>query len=139
MRYLGRDSRAGEIAFDKGRNNTSTLQAKRDSVTCEHGDVYSTPFRSFESPSFRFILELARQDTLLMHYAIIYGKLTTIDPEITARCIAIINRSDPDLVRYMQYHIDRCDSSKGDLQVGEGIWSGIDQQHSGSPRPVTSL
>jgi fatty acid synthase subunit beta len=74
-----------------------------------------------------------------MYYDIIYGKLTTIDREITARCIAIINRSDPDLVRYMQYHIDRCDPSKGDLQVGEGIWSGIDQQHSGSPRPATSL
>jgi fatty acid synthase subunit beta len=40
MRYLGRDSRAGEIAFDKERNNTSTLQIKLDSVTREHGDVY---------------------------------------------------------------------------------------------------
>lgn len=49
-----------------------------------------------------------------MYYDIIHGKLTTIDREITARCIAIINRSDPDLVRYMQYHIDRCDPSKGE-------------------------
>ena len=30
------------------------------------------------------------------------------------RCIIILDRADPDLPRYMQYHIDRC----------EGVWPG---------------
>ena len=55
-----------------------------------------------------------RQDALLLYYGIIHGRLTTIDREITARCIAILNRADDDLLRYMQYHIDRCDPSKGE-------------------------
>ena len=118
MRYLGRDSRAGEIAFDKERNNTSTLQAKLDSITREHGDAYiegiQPRFDPLKARHFDSSWNWARQDALLMYYDIIHGKLTTIDREITARCIAIINRSDPDLVRYMQYHIDRCDPSKGE-------------------------
>ena len=36
MRYLGRDSRAGEAAFDQEK----VLQAKLDSINREHGDTY---------------------------------------------------------------------------------------------------
>jgi len=41
-----------------------------------------------------------------MYYDIIHGRLTTMDREITARCIAILNRVDDNLLRYMQYHMD---------------------------------
>ena len=40
MRYLGRDSRAGELAFDKERSNNLALQARLDSITRDHGDAY---------------------------------------------------------------------------------------------------
>ena len=40
VRYLHRDSRAGETAFDNEKVNTATLQRRRDAVTKEHGDVY---------------------------------------------------------------------------------------------------
>ena len=30
-----------------------------------------------------------------MFYDILFGRLTTVDREITARCIAIMNRADP--------------------------------------------
>ena len=49
-----------------------------------------------------------------MLYHIIFGHLTTVDREITARCIALLNRADPDMLEYMQYNIDRCDPSKGE-------------------------
>jgi fatty acid synthase subunit beta len=49
-----------------------------------------------------------------MYYVIIFGRLTTVDREITGRCIALLNRADPDLLTYMQYNIDQCDPSKGE-------------------------
>ena len=49
-----------------------------------------------------------------MWYDIIHGRLTTVDREITARCISIMNRADPVLLEYMQYHIDTCDSNRGE-------------------------
>ena len=118
MRYLSRDSRAGELAFDKERSNTLVLQARLDSITREHGDAYldgiQPRFDPLKARHFDSSWNWARQDALLMYYDIIHGNLKTIDREITARCIAILNRADPDLLRYMQYHIDRCDPSKGE-------------------------
>ncbi len=46
-------------------------------------------------------------------YDIIYGRLTTVDREITARCITLMNRADPSLLRYMQYHINSINPEKG--------------------------
>ncbi|KAF8816257.1 hypothetical protein BYT27DRAFT_7208450 [Phlegmacium glaucopus] len=40
------------------------------------------------------------------------GRLTTADLEITARCIALLNRADLDMLEYTQYNIDHCDPSK---------------------------
>jgi fatty acid synthase subunit alpha len=116
MRYLGRDSRAGELAFDKEKSNSLALQARLDSIIREHGDAYldgiQPRFDPLKARHFDSSWNWARQDALLMYYDIIHGNLKTIDREITARCIAILNRADPDLLRYMQYHIDRCDPSK---------------------------
>ena len=35
-----------------------------------------------------------------------FGRLTTVDRDITARCLVIMNRADPSLIDYMQYTID---------------------------------
>jgi fatty acid synthase subunit beta len=43
---------------------------------------------------------------------IIFGRLTTVDLELTVRCIAVLNRADPDMLQFMQYHINQCDASK---------------------------
>ena len=53
-----------------------------------------------------------RQDTLLIYYDIIFGWLTTLDREITAHCIALLNWADPDMLQFMQYNINQCDASK---------------------------
>ena len=41
-----------------------------------------------------------------MYYDIIFGRLTTVDLEITACCIALLNRA--------AYNIDHCDPTKGE-------------------------
>jgi len=118
MRYLGRDSRAGEIAFDKEKATTVALQAKLDSITKEHGDIYiegiQPRFDAMKARHFDSSWNWVRQDALLMYYDIIFGRLTTVDREITARCIALLNRADPEMLAYMQYNIDQCDPSKGE-------------------------
>ncbi|KAF8071859.1 fatty acid synthase [Lyophyllum atratum] len=118
MRYLGRDSRAGEIAFDQEKSTSTALQAKLDSIAKEHGDTYiegiQPRFDPLKARHFDSSWNWVRQDALLMYYDIIFGRLTTVDREITARCIALLNRADPEMLAYMQYNIDQCDPSKGD-------------------------
>ena len=52
-----------------------------------------------------------------MFYDILFGRLKTVDREITARCIAIMNRADPELITYMQYVIDQVEANKSDTYV----------------------
>ena len=118
MRYLGRDSRAGEIAFDQEKANSLELQNKLDSITREHGDAYikgiQPRFDILKARHFDSSWNWVHQDALLMYYDIIFGRLTTVDREITARCIALLNRADPDMLQFMQYNINQCDASKGE-------------------------
>ncbi|KAI6024835.1 hypothetical protein BKA83DRAFT_685883 [Pisolithus microcarpus] len=119
MRYLNRDSRAGEIAYDKEKATSAQLQARLDAIAREHGDTYIDGIQPAFDPLKAASLRLLRgtgsvKTALLMYYDIIHGRLTTVDRELTARCIALLNRADPELLTYMQYHIDRCDPSKGD-------------------------
>ena len=118
MRYLKRDSRSGEIAFDAGKANSAALQAKLDSIAKEHGDLYidgiQPVFDPLKARHFDSSWNWVRQDALMMYYDIIFGRLTTVDREITARCIHLLNRADPEMLAYMQYNIDRCDPSKGE-------------------------
>ena len=118
MRYLNRDSRAGGQAYDEEKANSLKLQAKLDAIDREHGDTYVQGilpvFDPLKARHFDSAWNWVRQDSLLMFYDIIFGRLTTVDREITARCIAIMNRADPALLSYMQYHIDQCDATRGE-------------------------
>jgi fatty acid synthase subunit beta len=111
MRYLRRNSRAGDIAFDKEKANSSELQAKLDSIAKEYGDTYIEGIQPVFDPlkprRFDSSWNWVRQDALVMYYDIIFGRLT-------ARCIALLNRADPDLLTYMQYNINQCNASKGE-------------------------
>ena len=49
-----------------------------------------------------------------MFYDIIFGRLTTVDREITARCIRLLNCADPEFITHMQYYIDKCDPTRGE-------------------------
>src|SRR5215471_4903084 len=118
MRYLKKDPCSGEIAFDKEKAASEALQAKLDTIAREHGDVYiegiQPVFDPLKARHFDSSWNWARQDALLMYYDIIFGRLTTVDREITARCIALLNRADPEMLTYMQYNINHCDPTKGE-------------------------
>ena len=46
-------------------------------------------------------------------YDVIFGRLQTVDRDTTAKCIAIINRADPEMISYMKYKIESCNIEKG--------------------------
>ena len=117
-RYLKKDSRAGHLKYDTEKSNSLVLQARLDAVSREHGDFYVDgilpAFDALKARRFDSSWNWARQDALLMWYDIIHGKLTTVDREITARCIDILNRADPDLYQFMQYNVNACDPTLGE-------------------------
>lgn len=43
-----------------------------------------------------------------------FGRLTTVDRDITARCLVIMNRADPALLDYMRYHLDKISPEQGE-------------------------
>jgi 3-oxoacyl-ACP reductase-like protein len=44
-----------------------------------------------------------RQDAILMFYDILFGRLTTVDRGITARCVTIMDHADPHLTKFMGF------------------------------------
>ncbi|CAK5268309.1 unnamed protein product [Mycena citricolor] len=118
MRYLKRDSRAGESALDREKANSAELQTKLDNIAKEHGDVYidgiQPQFDPLKARHFDSSWNWVRQDALMMFYDIIFGRLTTVDRDITAKCIALMNRADPEFLAYMEYYIANVDASKGE-------------------------
>lgn len=117
-RYLKRDPRQGEILYDKEKASCAQLQVRLDNIAREHGDTYidgiQPVFDALKARHFDSSWNWVRQDALLMFYDILFGRLTTVDREITARCIAIMNRADPDLIKFMEFMVNRCDPSKGE-------------------------
>ena len=118
MRYLGRDSQAGDVAYNQEKTTSLALQAKLNSINREHGNAYiegiQPCFDILKARCFDSSWNWVRRDALLMYYNIIFGWLTTIDRELTAHCIALLNRADPDMLQFMQYNINHCDASKGE-------------------------
>lgn len=118
MRYLKRDSRSGEVSYDKEKANSVALQARLDSIAKEHGDTYidgiQPIFDALKARHFDSSWNWARQDALVMYYNIIFGHLTAIDRETTAQCISLLNRADAKLLAYLQYSINQTDPLKGE-------------------------
>jgi fatty acid synthase subunit alpha len=117
-RYLKMDLRAGDKAFVGSQKASDALQAQLDLWTAEHGDFYATgiepSFTPLKARVYDSSWNWARQDALSMYYDIIFGRLKAVDREIVSRCIAIMNRSNPRLLDFMQYHIDHCPSERGE-------------------------
>ncbi|PLB39740.1 trifunctional fatty acid synthase subunit FAS2 [Aspergillus candidus] len=117
-RYLKMDLRAGQKAFITSQETQKTLQAQLDLWQAEHGDFYASGIEpSFEPLKARVYdssWNWARQDALSMYYDIIFGRLRVIDREIVSQCIRIMNRSNPLLLEFMQYHIDNCPTNRGE-------------------------
>lgn len=102
MRHNGQDPRAGERKADEEKANVAALQDRLDSISREHGEAYingiQPSFEPLKARHFDSSWNWVRQDALIMFYDIIFGRLATVDREITSRCIAIMNRADPTLI-----------------------------------------
>lgn len=117
-RYLKMDLRAGEKAFINSQQSEKVLQAQLDLWTAEHGDFYASgiepAFSALKARTYDSAWNWARQDALHMFFDIIFGRLQVVDREIVSRCIRIMNRSNPKLLEFMQYHIDNCPTERGE-------------------------
>ncbi|OCL04746.1 hypothetical protein AOQ84DRAFT_391338 [Glonium stellatum] len=117
-RYLKMDLRAGDKAFVGSQKAASALQAQLDLWNAEHGDFYAAgiepSFTPLKARVYDSSWNWARQDALSMYYDIIFGRLKAVDREIVSRCINIMNRSNPLLLDFMQYHIDHCPTERGE-------------------------
>lgn len=117
-RYLKLDLYAGEKKYTDELATTKALQAQIDLWEAEHGDFYASGikpvFSALKARVYDSHWNWARQDALDMYFDIIWGRLRLIDREIVARCISIMNRSNPTLLEFMQYHIDHCPSERSE-------------------------
>ncbi|KKY19772.1 putative fatty acid synthase alpha subunit [Phaeomoniella chlamydospora] len=117
-RYLKIDLRSGDKAFVNSQLSSKALQAQIDLWNTEHGEFYASGIEPSFTPLKARIYDSswnwARQDALTMYYDIIFGRLQTVDREIVSQCIRIMNRSNPLLLDFMQYHIDNCPTERGE-------------------------
>ena len=117
-RYLKMDLRAGDKAFVGSQESSKVLQAQIDLWNTEHGEIYSSgiepSFSHMKARVYDSSWNWARQDALSMYYDIIFGRLKAVDREIVSQCIRIMNRSNPTLLEFMQYHIDNCPTERGE-------------------------
>ncbi|GME75247.1 unnamed protein product [Ambrosiozyma monospora] len=116
-RYLKLDLTKGDKALIKEKEATSVLQSELDLWAEEHGEFYASGIKPVFSPlkarTYDSYWNWARQDALSMYYDIIFGKLTSVDRETVTHCIQIMNRANPTLIKFMQYHIDHTPTEKG--------------------------
>ncbi|KAL9619278.1 MAG: hypothetical protein Q9160_006130 [Pyrenula sp. 1 TL-2023] len=117
-RYLKMDLRAGDKAFLGSKESEKALQAQLDLWNTEHGESYASgiepSFSQLKARVYDSSWNWARQDALSMYYDIIFGRLQAVDREIVSQCIRIMNRSNPLLLDFMQYHIDNCPTERGE-------------------------
>ncbi|ERT02538.1 uncharacterized protein SPSK_04795 [Sporothrix schenckii 1099-18] len=117
-RYLKMDLRAGDKAFQTSQESSKVLQSQLDLWNAEHGDFYAAGiepvFSALKARVYDSSWNWARQDALSMYYDIIFGRLQAVDREIVSQCIRIMNRSNPTLLEFMQYHIDNCPTERGE-------------------------
>ena len=117
-RYLKMDLRAGDKAFVGLQESNKVLQAQLDLWNTEHGEFYANgiepSFNQAKARVYDSAWNWARQDALSMYYDIIFGRLKAVDREIVSRCIRIMNRSNPLLLDFMQYHMDICPTERGE-------------------------
>ncbi|WAQ92446.1 hypothetical protein PtA15_16A354 [Puccinia triticina] len=90
------------------------VQEELDSIQKEHGENYlkgiQPVFDPLKARHFDLAWNWVRQTAL----EIIYGRLKTVDRDITVKCLVIMHRANPALLDYMQYYLNHTDASKGE-------------------------
>ncbi|PRT55201.1 Fatty acid synthase subunit alpha [Wickerhamiella sorbophila] len=116
-RYLQTDLRDGQKQFTAQKEATALLQKELDLWLTEHGEFYAEGIQPIFSPLKSRIYDSywnwARQECFRMLFDIVWGRLDTVDREIVARCISIMNRANPTLIDYMVYYIENVPTERG--------------------------
>lgn len=116
--YLNVDLRSGDRAVVAAQQSLAAIQAQLDLWQVEHGDIYASgiepSFNPLKARTYDSWWNWVRQDALNMFYDIIFGRLQTVDRDIVSQCIRVMNRSNPLLLDFMQYHIDNCPVERGE-------------------------
>lgn len=117
-RYLKVDLTSGVKTAEKQKEATAVLQAQLDLWGEEHGEFYASgikpAFSRLKARVYDSYWNWARQDALAMYFDIIFGKLKSVDRETVTACIQIMNRANPTLIEFMQYHIDHTPTGRGE-------------------------
>lgn len=117
-RYLKMDLRAGDKSFVGSQEANKVLQAQIDLWNVEHGEFYASGIEPIFTPLKARVYDSSwnwvRQDALSMYYDVIFGRLRLVDREIVSQCIRIMNRANPTVLEFMQYHMDHCPSQRGE-------------------------
>ncbi|BFZ56375.1 3-oxoacyl-[acyl-carrier-protein] synthase [Savitreella phatthalungensis] len=120
-KYLKIDLRAGDRKLVDEKLATQALQEQLDLWETEHGDFYATgikpSFSALKARVYDSHWNWARQDALHMYFDIVFGRLKLVDREIVARCISLMNRSNPTLLDFIQYHIDHCPTERSETYL----------------------
>lgn len=115
--YLKLDIRKGDKAVIAQKEATALLQAELDLWNQEHGEFYAQGIKPVFSPlkarTYDSYWNWARQDALKMFWDVIFGKLDTVDREIVARSISLMNRANPTFIDFVQYHMDHVPTERG--------------------------
>ena len=117
-RYLKMDLDGGERKFLKEKDTVKNLQAQLDFLTEELGEFYvgalNTAFSRKKARVFDSSWNWAKQSLLHLYFEIIHGVLKNIDREVVSEAINIMNRSNDALIKFMEYHINNTDETKGE-------------------------
>jgi fatty acid synthase subunit alpha len=117
-RYLKVDLRSGDKSLINAEKSNQILQSQLDLWLVEHGDVYASGIKPLFNPlkvrSYDSSWNWARQEVLTIYYDVIFGRLKIVDQDTISRCIRVMNRANPTLLEFMQYHIDNCPRERGD-------------------------
>ncbi|PLW37368.1 hypothetical protein PCANC_19643 [Puccinia coronata f. sp. avenae] len=95
LQYLKQDSRDGYRLHDYKHADYMRVQDELDSIQKEHGENYlkgiQPVFDPLKARHFDFAWNWVQQTALEMFFDIIYGRLKTVDRDITAKCLMLLS------------------------------------------------
>jgi len=117
LNYLDIDPREGFNLYEDELNNAARLRAELDLWINEHGDEYAQGIKPIFDPlkvrKYDSYWNWVHQESLILYYDILYGRLAVVDRKVTSQCIHVMNRADQHLLDHYNYRIRATDSKKG--------------------------
>ncbi|CCH46337.1 fatty-acid synthase complex protein, putative [Wickerhamomyces ciferrii] len=120
-RYLKLDLNKGNKLVDEQKDQLKDLQDQLDHLTNELGDYFiegiTSSFSRKKARTYDSSWNWSRQSLLTLYFEIIHGTLKRVDRELVSEAINIMNRSNDTLIKFMEYHINQADASKGENYI----------------------